>query len=487
MGMSFVPVFLYAGSLSTSQIVAAQAHGAPFHLFGATLHYPSWFAVLLLPSFVIYVITMVGETNRLPFDLPEGEGELVGRLPHRVLLAEVRAVLPGRVRQHVHGVGAGDHAVPRRLARTVADLRSGRAPTPAGGRSCGSSRKLVAFMFFFIWLRGSLPRIRYDQLMAAGLEDPDPGRPGLDPADRDAAGLAPPGRQHGGLPGRRRDRARPAARWRSLGASPRSGPPSARGPGGERRRPSRTARQLPGAADGPAALPRHVVRAACADRPGSPGFRDKGGHRCLTSSTRSRGSASPSGQMFHKVDTVEYPEVQEADRAAVPRPAPAQPVARRPGEVHRLRAVRLGLPGRRHLRRGRQQHRVRAVLARRAVRCRLPDQLPALHPVRPVRRGLPDQGADHDQRLRDGRRQPGEPDLDQGAAGRAAPAGHGGTAASDAARRYRRGLLPARAVVRRRAADGPAEHARAEPRGGCRAARRHAAEGSEPPADAGGT
>ncbi len=41
-------------------------------------HYPSWFAILLLPSFVIYLITMVGETNRLPFDLPEGEGELVG-------------------------------------------------------------------------------------------------------------------------------------------------------------------------------------------------------------------------------------------------------------------------------------------------------------------------------------------------------------------------------------------------------------------------
>ena len=57
--------------------MAAQAHGNEFHWFGAGLHYPSWYAVLLLPSFVIYLITMVGETNRLPFDLPEGEGELV--------------------------------------------------------------------------------------------------------------------------------------------------------------------------------------------------------------------------------------------------------------------------------------------------------------------------------------------------------------------------------------------------------------------------
>ena len=77
MGLSFVPVFLYAGSLSTTAIVSAQAHGAVFHVAGVALHYPSWFAVLLFPSFVIYLITMVGETNRLPFDLPEGEGELV--------------------------------------------------------------------------------------------------------------------------------------------------------------------------------------------------------------------------------------------------------------------------------------------------------------------------------------------------------------------------------------------------------------------------
>jgi NADH:ubiquinone oxidoreductase subunit H len=78
MGLSFVPVFLYSGSLSTTAIVAAQAHGGEFRWLGAGLHYPSWYCVLLLPSFVIYLITMVAETGRLPFDLPEGEGELVG-------------------------------------------------------------------------------------------------------------------------------------------------------------------------------------------------------------------------------------------------------------------------------------------------------------------------------------------------------------------------------------------------------------------------
>src|SRR3984885_15008780 len=64
MGLAFVAVFLYAGSLSTTAIVNAQAH--------------EWYAWLLPVSFVIYLVTMVGETNRLPFDLPEGEGELVG-------------------------------------------------------------------------------------------------------------------------------------------------------------------------------------------------------------------------------------------------------------------------------------------------------------------------------------------------------------------------------------------------------------------------
>ncbi|HET8914137.1 MAG TPA: NADH-quinone oxidoreductase subunit H, partial [Propionibacteriaceae bacterium] len=70
MGLALVAVFLYAGSLSTSEIVAKQAE--PATVFGV----PVWFALQLLPSFVMYVISMVGETNRAPFDLPEAEGEL---------------------------------------------------------------------------------------------------------------------------------------------------------------------------------------------------------------------------------------------------------------------------------------------------------------------------------------------------------------------------------------------------------------------------
>ena len=167
MGLSFVPVFMYAGSLSTSQIVAAQAHGAPFRLFGVILHYPSWFAVLLLPSFLIYVITMVGETNRLPFDLPEGEGELVGGF-HTEYSSLKFALF--YLAEYINMVTVSALA-------TTLFLGGWHAVWPItlwSGANYGwwpvlwFLIKLVAFLFFFIWLRGSLPRIRYDQLMRLG-------------------------------------------------------------------------------------------------------------------------------------------------------------------------------------------------------------------------------------------------------------------------------------------------------------------------------
>ncbi len=167
MGISFVPVFLYAGSLSTSQIVAAQAHGAPFHLFGAVLHYPSWFAILLLPSFVIYLITMVGETNRLPFDLPEGEGEIVGGF-HTEYASLKFAMF--YLAEYVNMITVSALA-------TTLFLGGWHAVWPItlwSGANTGwwpvlwFMAKLIIFLFAFVWLRGSLPRIRYDQLMALG-------------------------------------------------------------------------------------------------------------------------------------------------------------------------------------------------------------------------------------------------------------------------------------------------------------------------------
>jgi NADH-quinone oxidoreductase subunit H len=167
MGLAFVPVFLYSGSLSTTAIVAAQAHGNEFHWVGVPLHYPSWFAVLLLPSFLIYLITMVGETNRLPFDLPEGEGELVGGY-HTEYSSLKFALLQLAEYVSVITVSA--------LATTLF-LGGWQAPWPISVWSGANTgwwpllwflAKVIIFVFIFFWLRGSLPRIRYDQLMRLG-------------------------------------------------------------------------------------------------------------------------------------------------------------------------------------------------------------------------------------------------------------------------------------------------------------------------------
>jgi NADH-quinone oxidoreductase subunit H len=167
MGLAFVPVFLYAGSLSTSQIVAAQIHGAEFHVFGYIWHWPSWYAVLLLPSFLIYIITMVGETNRLPFDLPEGEGEIVAG--HMTEYSSLKFAL-FYLAEYVNMITVAGLA-------TTLFLGGWRAPWPLSVWPTFDNGwwpvlwfllKVAGFMFFFLWLRGSLPRIRYDQLMRLG-------------------------------------------------------------------------------------------------------------------------------------------------------------------------------------------------------------------------------------------------------------------------------------------------------------------------------
>jgi NADH-quinone oxidoreductase subunit H len=167
MGLAFVPVFLYAGSLSTSQIVASQIHGAEFHVFGYIWHWPSWYAILLLPSFLIYMITMVGETNRLPFDLPEGEGEIVAG--HMTEYSSLKFAL-FYLAEYINMITVSGLA-------TTLFLGGWRAPWPLSVWPTFDNGwwpvlwfllKVAGFMFLFLWLRGSLPRIRYDQLMRLG-------------------------------------------------------------------------------------------------------------------------------------------------------------------------------------------------------------------------------------------------------------------------------------------------------------------------------
>jgi NADH-quinone oxidoreductase subunit H len=153
MGLSFVAVFLYASSMSTSQIVAGQQH--------------IWYAVLLLPSFAIYTISMVGETNRAPFDLPEAEGELVGGFHTEYSSLKFALFF---LAEYVNMVTVSAMA-------TTLFLGGWRAPWPISMWSGANEgwwpmlwffSKIFVFLFVFIWLRGTLPRMRYDQFMRFG-------------------------------------------------------------------------------------------------------------------------------------------------------------------------------------------------------------------------------------------------------------------------------------------------------------------------------
>jgi NADH-quinone oxidoreductase subunit H len=167
MGLSIVAVFLYAGSMSTSEIVAAQADGTDLSFFGAHLSGPSWFAVLLPVSFVIYVVAVVGETNRAPFDLPEAESELVGGFHTEYSSLKFALFF---LAEYVNMVTVSA------LAATLF-LGGWRAPWPISlwdGANTGwwpllwFFAKVVVALFVFIWLRGTLPRLRYDQFMRFG-------------------------------------------------------------------------------------------------------------------------------------------------------------------------------------------------------------------------------------------------------------------------------------------------------------------------------
>jgi len=167
MGLSIVAVFLYAGSMSTSEIVSAQAHGNTLNFFGWHPTGPSWFAVLLPVSFVIYVIAVVGETNRAPFDLPEAESELVGGFHTEYSSLKFALFF---LAEYINMVTVSA------LAATLF-LGGWRAPWPISIWD-GANRgwwpmlwfilKVVVALFVFIWLRGTLPRLRYDQFMRFG-------------------------------------------------------------------------------------------------------------------------------------------------------------------------------------------------------------------------------------------------------------------------------------------------------------------------------
>jgi NADH-quinone oxidoreductase subunit H len=168
MGLSIVAVFMTAGTMSTSGIVAAQASGASFNLFGAHLSAPAWYGLLLLPSFVIFFVSAFGETNRAPFDLPEAESELVAG--YMTEYSSIKFLL----------YMLSEYVAMVTMSAAVVTLFLGgwRAPWPITTFWPGANAgwfpliwfliKIVLMLFLFVWVRATLPRLRYDQFMRLG-------------------------------------------------------------------------------------------------------------------------------------------------------------------------------------------------------------------------------------------------------------------------------------------------------------------------------
>ncbi|MGA1633063.1 MAG: complex I subunit 1/NuoH family protein, partial [Phycisphaerales bacterium] len=158
-GLAVASVFIYAGSLRVSDIVAAQSGE------GLLPGLPGWFAIPLLPAFAIFVVGMVAEAGRPPFDLAEAEGELVGGFHTEYsglrfgmfMLAEFMAVVIQSamvVTLFLGGPSGPTFGLPDPIAAVM--------PT------VWFTLKTLLFIFLFILLRGALPRTRYDRLMALG-------------------------------------------------------------------------------------------------------------------------------------------------------------------------------------------------------------------------------------------------------------------------------------------------------------------------------
>ncbi|SED59269.1 NADH-quinone oxidoreductase subunit NuoH [Ruania alba] len=155
MSLSLVSVLIVSGSMSTSEIVDSQTQ--------------LWWSIALAPAFVIYLISMTGEVNRLPFDLPEAEGELVAGYTTEYSSMKFAWFF---LAEYINMLNVSAIA-------TTLFMGGWRAPWPLSSINDGMFNegwwpllwfliKLWGFMFFFVWLRATLLRFRYDQFMHLG-------------------------------------------------------------------------------------------------------------------------------------------------------------------------------------------------------------------------------------------------------------------------------------------------------------------------------
>ena len=149
MGLIIVCVLLVTGSLNLQEIVLAPR--------------PIWIQALLFPMFIVFLISILAETNRAPFDLPEGESEITGGF-----MVEYSAMSFALF-------FLGEYANMILMSAMTTILFLGGWLPPFGITALAFVPGIIWFavktaliLFFFIWARATLPRFRYDQLMRLG-------------------------------------------------------------------------------------------------------------------------------------------------------------------------------------------------------------------------------------------------------------------------------------------------------------------------------
>ena len=151
LGLALLAVFMATGGYDPHQIVAEQAHG--------------WFVWRQPLGFLVFFVCMFAEANRLPFDFAEGESEIVSGF--HTEYGSMKFGMMG-LTEYVHIIGASALLVTLYFGGWRLPLMADQSRLPVLLTVAVFLAKLVAMCFIFIWVRWTLPRFRYDQLMNLG-------------------------------------------------------------------------------------------------------------------------------------------------------------------------------------------------------------------------------------------------------------------------------------------------------------------------------
>jgi NADH-quinone oxidoreductase subunit H len=156
LGLSWVGIIMLAGSFQIADIVNDQGHRLGGWFLG-------WNAFWQLPAFLVYFLAAIAEVARIPFDLPEGEAELVAGF--HTEYSSMRFALV-QMAEYINMVTVAVLGANLFLGGWHAGIPG--LPSEGLPGFVWWGVKVAALLFVFIWLRGTLPRVRYDQLMGFG-------------------------------------------------------------------------------------------------------------------------------------------------------------------------------------------------------------------------------------------------------------------------------------------------------------------------------